>query len=270
MRLLFQPDDPRVRAVERPPKISTKIEALRRARDTLLRLPGRVVGFAGAITAEDARAAARRLLPPLLEEPPEGVEPTYLPAAPRTGRPARVRVRLPRLTQVYFALTRESLTDDDPRYPALMLADHALGGYFFSRLYRALRHEGGETYGARSSGLGGVVSTGYALGTFTRTANADHTERKLRRVLEQFHHDGISEDERSLAAAALRGRRLRRVQDPARRLAEAMDDLRHNRRPGFRDRLVEAAARVSLEQVNQVIEEFYDPDDFTMVRVEPR
>ena len=270
MRLLFRPDDPRRLAVERPPKISTRIDEVRAARDTLLRLPGRIIGLSGAITAEQAQAAAAGLLPPPLEKTPAGIEPNLQPAIPRAEQPDPVVVRLPRLTQVYFALTRESLTDDDPRYPALMLADHALGGYFFSRLYRALRHEGGETYGARTSGRGGAVSTAYALTTFTRTDNAAHTEQKLRRVLEELHRGGIDDEERNLAASALRGRRLRVVQDPARRLAEAMADLRHGRPPGFRDRLVQAAARVSVDEVNQVIEEFYDPANFVMVRVEPR
>ena len=67
---------------------------------------------------------------------------------------------------------RESLPREDPDYPAFMVASHVLGGHFYSRLNVALRHEGGETYGAFSTNLCYVFVVPYGFGTFSLTSRS--------------------------------------------------------------------------------------------------
>jgi zinc protease len=176
---------------------------------------------------------------------------------------------MPRINQVYFAYTRPSLSYDDPDWPALMVADHVLGGHFYCRLNQALRHKGGETYGARTINRGGAVPHAYLLTTYTRAENAAIAEAKLRQVLADLHRHGISDQEREAAIGFLSGRRLFYRQSPEQVLMRYLAERRHGYPAGFHDRLVDRAAALSIEQINDFIHQFYDPAAFTMVTVAP-
>ncbi len=269
-RRLFAAGDPRRLPYEAPPGFSTDAKLLAAARDSALRLPGRVVGFAGDLTPEEAERAAAGLLPPLSPVRPEGLEPDLRSPRAAEERGDDVTVRLPRLTQVYLAYGRDSLPWTDPDYPAFVVADHVLGGHFYSRLYEALRHEGGETYGAATASLGDVVVGAYGLGTFTRVPNAAKTEAKLREALHVFHEKGITEEERTAAVGYLRGRRAAEKQSPVSILSRFLRERRLDLPPAFLDELPDRAAAVSLEEINHFIARWYDPAGFGMVRAAPR
>jgi predicted Zn-dependent peptidase len=176
---------------------------------------------------------------------------------------------MPRIEQTFFAYGRHSLTYDDPLYPAFLVADNVLGGHFFSRMYKALRHEGGETYGARTSGSGGVYREGYALVTFTRADNVEVTANKLREIVSVLHEDGITEEERQAAVGFLLGRRPFYRQSPAQVLSRHMWERRHGLPLGFYDELIDRTARIELHEINAFIREFYDPEQFAMLKVAP-
>lgn len=264
-RLLFVPDDPRREPFEKPDPLLGDPERLAGARDLLIRLPGRIIGFAGDLTLPEVRQLAEGLLPPVSDELPAGLAPQLGPITPASSRPPHKAVHLPRLTQVYFAYGRESLSIRDPDYPASMIADHVLGGHFNSRLMVSLRQEGGETYGAGVHDDGGYDPGPYALGTFTRTENAAKTEAKLRAVLSRFHEEGITEEERSAAAGNAVGSRAFARQSPGQTLQEHLWEGRLGLAHGFNDRLAEQASRLTLDEVNAFIRRFYDPAGFTML-----
>ncbi len=266
-RALFAPGDPRRREAEKPEPVSTDVPELVAARDALVRLPGRAIGLAGDLTRTEAERAASGLLPPAGPRP-AGLEPDLAPVSP-PGDARNVTVELPRLTQAYFAYGRDSVPFGDPDYPAFLLADHVLGGHFYSRLLVALRHEGGETYGATTRNLGDTAPGAYAMGTFTRAPNADAAEAKLREVLRTLHDGGIAEDERAAAAGALLGARLLERQSPKDVLERRLREWRLGLPPGFFDEAAERASRLSLAEVNRFVSRFYDPAAFGMVRVAP-
>lgn len=266
-RALFDRTDPRRRVWEKPESVETRAAALAEARDGLIRLPGRLVAFAGAITRPQVERVAADLLPPVVEPPPPDLEPRFLPITPFEARERDVTVRIPRLTQVYFGLGRASLPETDPAYPAFVIANQVLGGHFYSRLYVALRHEGGETYGAFSTNLGDVIVGPYGLGTFTRTANAEATEKKLLEVLRVFHARGISEEERSDAVGWLLGQRPFRRQSPDQVLGRWLRDRSLGLPPGFGDELIDRAAQLDTGEINRFIADYFDPARFTMIRV---
>jgi predicted Zn-dependent peptidase len=268
-RLLFREDDPRRDPYEKPRPFTTDAEALAAARDTLVRLPGRMVGFAGALTVEEAKGFAEGLLPPPLSDPTDRVELVLPPLLPGSERPREVDVPLARLTQVYFAYGRESLAWEDEDAPASMIVDHALGGHFHSRLMLALRQEEGDTYGASVYDDGGRDAGLYGLTTFTRTENAGAAETKIREVLETLHRDGITEEERALAAGNVVGRRAFLRQSPQQILSVAMTERAFGLPYGFFDRRAERAAALTLDEVNAFVRRFYDPEGFTMIRVKP-
>ncbi len=268
-RLLFRQGDPRRSRWEEPRKLLKKGSRLAESRDAILRLPGRVVALAGDLSKKDADAAAKALgLPPVAENP-AGIPPEILPVNEGGGPSADRSITLPRLTQVTFEYVRPSMTYGDPDYPAFLVANHVLGGHFYSRLYTALRHEGGETYSARTRMTGGIVTGAYGASTNTKVENAANTEVKIREVLRIFHEGGITEEEREAAAGFLKGRMLFGRQSPRQILDRYLWERLHGFDPGYQEGLIERAASLSLEDVNSFIRDYYDPERFTMIRVEP-
>lgn len=268
-RSLFAPGDPRRIDYEKPEPVATDPVTLAAARDILIRIPGRVIGFAGDLTQEEAERAATGLLPPAASAP-VGLQPGYLDLVPAPARAREETVKIRKLTQEYLSVGRDSLPWNDPARPALLIADHVLGGHFYSRLYVALRHEGGDTYGAGTRERGDVVPGTYAATTFTRAGNAQTVEAKLKDTLLRFQRDGITEEERQGAISYLRGHRAFRRQSAGDILQRSMTERRYGLPPGYLDELIDRAAELPLAAVNSFIGDYYDPKKWSLVRAVPR
>jgi zinc protease len=264
---LYQPGDARLLPFTEPVDVVKDIDQLVATRDALLRMPGRALGFAGDLTRAEVDALAGDLLPPMVAEAPG--ERDIVVHDLRERAPTET-VRMDGLNQVTFVWFRDGLVWDDPDYAAWRVASHVLGGHFYSRLNVALRHEGGETYGARVLWDGATEARIYALSTYTRTANADPTEAKLRAVMDTLRAEGITRQELDDAVGYMRGKRLFALQSPEGPLNDAMWELGTGNDPGFVDAEVEAAEALTLDEVNAFIRAYYDPAAFTMLRVEPK
>jgi zinc protease len=269
-RLFFTADDPRRLPYEKPETVETDVAKLVATRDLMIRLPGRIVGFAGDLTPSEAERAADGLLPVSVAAAPDGIAPRLLALTPAGSRAKATDIEMRKLTQVYLEFDRDSLPFTDPRRPAFLVADHVLGGHFYSRLYVALRHEAGDTYGAGTSDSGDVVPNVYAASTFTRAENAGPIEAKLRGAMNVFQEKGITEDERAGAISYLRGNRAFDRQSAGQILRRFMMERRLSLPPGFLDEQIERASALSLDEINAFIREFYDPAEFSMVRAVPK
>ena len=267
-RLLYRAGDPRLLAVEKPRRIDTDTARLKEIRDRILRLPGRTIGVAGALTPAEAERLVEDLLPAASADPRVDTAPALLPLRERAEREDS-EARIPRLTQVYFGLGRESLTYRDPRYPAFVLANHVLGGHFYSRIMVALRHEGGETYGAFAYAETDIDPGPFTIGSFTRTENAPHAEEKLREALRTFHAGGLTEEERVEAVGYLTGNAPFARQAPHQVLLRIMAERRLGLPPGFFDGIPGRAAALALEEINAFVHDYYGQDAFVMGRVAP-
>lgn len=269
-RVLFASRDPRRTPYEKQEHVPRDTRRLALCRDTLVRSPGRVIGFAGDLTRAEAETRARGLLPPALDAPPASFAPDLSPLLPPEQRPREKEVRLARLTQTYFALAREGPAITDREVPAFLVADHVLGGHFYSRLYVALRHGEGDTYATGTIREGEPATGAYAAWTYSRNANAAATEAKLRRVLVELHERGITEEERRDAVGFMRGRRAFTAQSPGQVLDRILWERSRGLAPGYRDALPDRAAALTLDEINQFARRFYDPARFTMIRVATR
>jgi zinc protease len=270
-RRLYEEGDPRRRPYEKPRRLEDDRDDLLAVRDAIVRVPGRVIGFAGAVTRDDAERLARGLLPEASDAAPDDLDPRLGPVTPVDELPETETVEMRRIAQVFFAYGRpDAPTRFDDDFPAFSIADHVLGGHFYSRLYRALRHEEGDTYGAGTIGGGQVYEQAYALTTYTNPANAPDAEAKLRATLATLHADGITQAERDAAIGYFEGRRAFAKQSPGQILGRRMWELRNGVDAGFLDAQVDAAAALSLEEIDAFVKRFFDPATFRMSRVAPR
>jgi len=265
---LFTKADPRRRPWETEPPMIRDREALAATRDAILAQPGRLVGVSGDVDPALGRRIAERLLPP--PTPIDGeVELQYRDLRPADQR-EDTEVRLKRLTQVYFRWTRPGLTWKDPDAAAAMVAGHVLAGHAHARLGQRLRYDEGATYGVNQFGAVESEVQALTIYTFTRTENAEKAEGMLAEELSRFHTDGITADELADTLTNLAGAEAFRLQGPWTPMGTRMWELRHGLPEGTYERVMEEAQELTLEQVNDFIGRFYDPEAFTMVKVVPK
>ena len=278
VRLLLAADDPRRRPWEEPAGGTTNEARLLAVRDAVVRVPGRIIAVSGSIEREELEPLLDGLLPsPQLlpgESPSTTAEHRHDALRPMrlsAESASTTTVTLPRLTQVYLALVRDAPPRQHPDHPAFLVANHALTGHFYSRMYVALRHDAGETYTVSSSRYGTIHRPMvHTIRTFTRTANADRTERIFRDTLATFHAQGITDEERRIAVGNLAGRRLFARQTPQQILAEYVTERRLGLPNGLIEDLPRRAALLSLTEINAFITRYYDPAQFSLVRVEAK
>ncbi|MFM2247755.1 MAG: hypothetical protein RL071_3830 [Pseudomonadota bacterium] len=264
--LFFAPGDPRRVDTDTPPAPSRDSARLLAARDAALRLPGRTIGLAGDLSRAEAEALAARLLP-AAGAAPATLAPAPLPLLARSGD---MDVEMGNLTQVYLAMAREGLPTGHPDSAALAVSSFILGGHFYSRLNVALRHEGGQTYGASARGAQAPLPETFQLTTYTRAEGAAPTEERVRAALATFHAKGATQEELSDAIAAFVGGGRLGAQSPGQRLDAALSARAKGLPLNHRELLAAEVERLNLDQLNAFITRFYDPAAFTMVRVVPR
>jgi zinc protease len=261
--VLYDSTDPRMMAYQQPSALTRDPAVLLSVRDEIIRLPGRQIGFSGDLTLTEAVDLSMALLPAATND--ERVTVQY--PALRRARPPLQEIELADLNQVYLAFTGEAPAVHDPQFPAFMLAREVLGGHFHSRLYKALRHDEGDTYGARAEVSVGTAPGMVALTTFSRLDNATKIEGKLREVLARFHTQGITEEELRNAKLNWTGSQAFERQSPH----NVLRTLMWSRAEGLADdheaTLVAAAQALTLPQVNKVISVLFQPEAFTMVRL---
>jgi len=264
--LLFEAEDPRNRPWIEAPALSRDVDELVQTRDSILRLPGRMIGLAGDLERSEAEALVQDLFPTADAAPAE-LQFSFLPI--KTERPDRLDEEMSNLTQVYLAHTATAPGWDDPLYPAFKLAQHVLGGHFHSRLFVALRHDDGDTYGARSRANIYAETGRVSLTTFTRLDNAEEIEAKLRATLQIFHDEGITAEELEVAVSNFEGGMRFDHQSPGQVMDQVLWELVSGQGAGHEQEVLEACKALSLEEVNAAIKELYAPSGFTMVRVLP-
>ena len=265
-KALYAEGDARTVNSSELPAVVTDIDRLIATRDTMLRMPGRALGFGGDLTQAEAEVLAEGLFPEIAAALPDDMTPVLHDL---NDRPPTLTESMEGLNQVYFAWFRESRPWDATDAAASRVATHVLGGHFYSRLNVALRHEGGETYGANASAGESAEHREYIISTYTRVDNRDATEARLREVVETFRADGITQQELDDTLGYMRGRLLFDQQAPASLLDDAIWEHGNQQMPGHSAAQVAEAEALTLEEVNAFIHEFYDPSAFTMLMLEP-
>ena len=261
--VMYDSADPRMIAYQAPTPLTRDPAVLLSIRDEIIRRPGRLIGFSGDLTLTEATDLSGGLLPKATSEDEASIQ---YPAL-KEARPALRETTLADLNQVYLAFTGQAPAVNDPQFPAFILAREVLGGHFHSRLYKALRHDEGDTYGARAEVALATVPGMLALTTFSRLDNAEKIEGKLRNVLNHFHENGITQDELTNAQLNWAGSQAFKGQSPH----NVLRSLMWSRAEGLDDdhdkRILAAAQALTLDEINKVISVHFQPDLFTMVRL---
>ena len=180
-------------------------------------------------------------------------------------KPTRVLIETPDKQNATLRV-REPLpiSDRDPDYAALMMANHLLGGGGNSRLWKRIREAEGLSYDVRA-GIGWSSfepnSTWQASAIYAPQVRAKVEaafREEIARALEAgFTAEELSEGQRGL----LSFRRLSRAQDSSVAAALA-NNLYLDRTFAYSGRIDQALEALTLEQVNAALRKYIHPDDF--------
>jgi zinc protease len=170
---------------------------------------------------------------------------------------------------VFFAGENLALRDDDPDYPALLLANYMFGGGFLnSRLAVRVRQKEGLSYGVGSgleSGIQDVAGrfTVYAIHAPQNTAKL---ETAVREEIERARKDGFTAEEVAAAKSGwLQGQQVSRSQDGE--LASLLQrHLFNGRTVAWNAELEKKVSTLTPEQTGAAFRKWIDPARISVVR----
>jgi len=182
--------------------------------------------------------------------------------------PAAQELRTPdKANSVLRAGMNLPLRDDDPDFPALVLANYLLGGSFTGRITHRVREKEGLSYSVYSlfnaSGFDRLAA--FRVSAIFAPANRERVERAVREELARAVRDGFSADEVSRGAAALiEARRLARRND--RQLVGRLADYLYKGRDfGWDVTFEKRIAALTADEVNAALRRHIDPARLSMV-----
>ncbi len=162
-----------------------------------------------------------------------------------------------------------ALRDDDPSYPALVIANSILGGGgLYSRLGSRIRQKEGLSYGV---GSGVNASSFDKTGNFFTFAiyapqNASRLETAFREEIARALKDGFTQQEADEAKKGyLESRKVQRAQDAA--LARTLgNELFSHRTMQWDGQFEQKVAALTLDEVNAALRQWIDPSKITIVK----
>jgi len=160
------------------------------------------------------------------------------------------------------------MRDDDPDFPAMVLANYLLGGYSTARLPERIREKEGLSYSTYSWFRAGSLDeeASFAVSSIFAPQNKARVEQAVREELARALQDGFAEQEvESGRKGLLEARRLARTQDSA--LAERLTRYLYLKRSFDWDIAFEARiAALSSADVQAALRRQLDPARLAVVK----
>jgi zinc protease len=163
---------------------------------------------------------------------------------------------------VFMAQLRFPLKDDQPDYPALLVANHIVGGGTASLLWKRIREKDGLSYGV-NSGIG--VSSHEPSATWTASAiyapqNLSRLQAAFQEVVARAVKDGFTAEQlQDAKSGILQARRLARAQDGA-LAATLASQLEVGRTMAFSAEIDAKIEALTLDQANAALRKYVDPE----------
>ncbi|MHC4996501.1 MAG: M16 family metallopeptidase, partial [Planctomycetota bacterium] len=168
----------------------------------------------------------------------------------------------------YFSGLLVPMNIDHPDYPAMVMANHILGGTFSSRLVQRIRHKDGLSYSIRSGYNAGSQDERAAFSVYaiTNPINIEKVRAAVVEEIERFNADGITEDELADALKGmLQSREVSRTRDGA--LAGMLSsDLFLDRPMSKRAEFEEKLKALTTDQVVAAFKKHVDPAKLVVVK----
>lgn len=245
-----------LRSIDRTDVIARHARMLSRA--------GVVVGFAGDITEDAARALVARELGDIT-----GARKAKSKlATPKQRRGLHVRlVDKPDRSQTQIVIgTLGSYLADPLTFP-LLVANTAFGGMFSGRLMHEIRTKRGYSYGAGSRVGQDEQRDLFTLSSFPSTEHSVACTALMLELHRDFVRRGVTDRETSAAKAYLARSRCFDIDTPEKRLLARLDALTHDVPREFHERFEALVRGVSGDAARKAVRARISADDLQVVVV---
>jgi zinc protease len=160
-----------------------------------------------------------------------------------------------------------AVRDDSPDYPALVLANHVLGGAVESRLMERLRQQEGWSYGAFSFLDADPIDASATLvaGAQCAPQNVDKVLAAMREELERLLRDGVTAEELAAAKASYAAAFDNSLTSDDTIADAHLSDLFYGRTLAFTQSLNDAIAKLEPEDVRAALLRHVKADRFVPV-----
>lgn len=166
----------------------------------------------------------------------------------------------------YLAALSLKLQDTDPRWPALILANHLLGGSEDSRLWQAIRVKGGLSYtvGSHLQASSWEPSGSWTIFATMASQNAAALQDAMRQTLDSTLKTGFTQEEVNQGVKSLlEFLKLGRSNDSW--LADHwLDYLDTGRSFAWEQRIIDQMRTLTADQVNDVLRAVLKPEDLSI------
>lgn len=185
--------------------------------------------------------------------------------------PALFLVDKPGAPQSHLTAGAPALARSDPRYPAFMVFNAALGGQFTSRINMNLREDKGYTYGARTYTS---MKLGVMPWILETSVQADRTAQSVAEVLKELSRilgeAPLDGEEFEKARAGLVLRYPQNFETQAQLASSFSSVWRHGLPVDFHERVLRSLRAVTLEEVRAAGREALKPEALVWVVVGDR
>ncbi|MCO6461228.1 MAG: insulinase family protein [Saprospiraceae bacterium] len=170
---------------------------------------------------------------------------------------------------LYLAGFRVEMKDNDPDYPAMLLANYMMGGGFLnSRLATRIRQKEGLSYGVGSQFSASPLDKngGFTVYAISAPENSEKVNKCVKEEIEKVNKEGFTAEELEAAKSGfLQSRQVSRAQDAS--LAGTLNNnLYLNRTMQFDEKIDEAIKALTPAQVNAAFNKYISPDKLLVVR----
>jgi zinc protease len=256
------------------PTIQESIDRLDKVtRDEVVKIYNEQVGAAVGelvVVGDFDEAATKAAFEAMLKGWKSKTEYTRIGRKAQTGVPGgREKIETPdKENAVYLAGYQMAINDEDPDYPALVMANYVLGASGFnSRIMDRLRQTEGLSYGAGSSFSANPLDKfgQFRLYAIYNPMNLQKLETSMNEVITEFRKKGVTTEELDAARKGwLQERKVARASDSA--VAGTLSNFLYLGRTYAKTIQYEKQVNaLTVEQVNAAIQRHFTPDRFVIV-----
>lgn len=197
----------------------------------------------------------------------QGVEAMPSAAPDPTRSPSVQKVIRAEAAQTSIRAGRLSVGKDHPDFIPLQVTTMILGGYFSSRLMARLREELGWTYGAYASVAVLEEAAYVAVATEVNGEKGAEAIQEIKNELNRLRAELVAQEELDMVRSVATGEVMRLVDGPFGWADAVIENVQSGLGNDYVNRFLERVAAVTPQEVQQMANKYFDPDDWTWVEV---
>jgi zinc protease len=183
---------------------------------------------------------------------------------PFKNYPHKIKVVLidkPDRTQTQISIAQRGSSFTNPSLDAIQIGNFAFGGgTFLSKLMVELRVKRGWTYGAGSAFKMASQPHSWRVSFFPKNADTPAAIKETLRLLTDLRDHGITQAEFEAAKSSMINSAGFNFNTPEKRIENLMVEKIFNLPEGYHKNFAKRISDISLEDVNQALKKFIEPD----------